>query len=187
MTTTFLSSDSTVSFRPYGGDADFPSLVAFVAMQYEHEREFQKLARKHGGVVAPSYAADLLKAVADRKGCLVLAEAGGVPVGFVAAYCMQDPDPILEESARNYAYVRDLFVLPNWRRMKIALRLLGEAEKHFRTTGVFQLRLGGPAQSVAMMSLCKSHDFEAHHIVYSRVIQALPSARSLHNSEEGGV
>jgi GNAT superfamily N-acetyltransferase len=165
-----IHAEKSVSVRAYRGDVDFPALVAFIAMQYEHEREFQKLERKHGGKVAPRYAEDLLRAVEAHEGCLFMADIGSNPVGFIAAYCMSDPDPILDETARRHGHVRDLFVLPNWRRMKIAHRLLAEAEGHFRTIGISRLRIAGVAQNEAMTGLCKSCGFAPHAIVFDRAI-----------------
>jgi hypothetical protein len=39
-----------------------------------------------GASVAPQYAAELVDAVAAKEGCLLIADAGATPVGFVAAY-----------------------------------------------------------------------------------------------------
>ncbi len=162
----------SVLIRPYEGDRDFPALVAFVALQYEHERDFQRLARKHGGVVAPRYAADLVHAVSEHQGCLFMADVGENPVGFVAAYCLFDPDPVLEEKARRHGYVRDIFILPNWRRMNVAARLLHEAEDHFRKLGVLHLRVAGPAQNVPMVRFCETHGYTPHSMVFDKPVRA---------------
>lgn len=164
------SAERAMMIRPYNGEADFPVLVAFIAMQYEHERDYQHLARKHGGVVAPKYAEDLLGVIESSQGCLFIADIGGNPVAFLAAYCMSDPDPVLQEAARRHGYIRDLFVLPNWRRMKVAHRLLAEAEAHFRAHGISHIRIAGPAQNTAMATLCKNTGFDSHSIVYDRAI-----------------
>lgn len=161
---------NSVTIRPYRGDVDFPGLVAFIAMQYEHERERQMAGRVHGGKIAPQYAQELIAAVEGRRGCLLIADVEATPVGFIAAYCASDPDPVLQEEAREHAYVRDLFVLPMWRRMGVATRLIHEAEAHFRTVGITRLRLAGAAQNEAMLCLVVALNFHPYAAVYDRVI-----------------
>lgn len=161
---------NSVSIREYRGDIDFPGVVAFIAMQYEHEREKQGEGKKHGGMMAPQYARELVEAIESRDGCLFMADVGTTPVGFIAAYKMSDPDPVLEESAREHAFVRDLYVLPNWRRMGVARRLIFEVEAHFRKTGVVRLRLAGAAQNEAMQGLAKALNFQPYAVVFDRAI-----------------
>lgn len=162
--------NESISIRPYRGDVDFPGLVAFLAFQYEHEREMQEHGRRHGGKIAPSYAAALLNAIEGHDGCLLIADIGNNPVGFIGAYTMNDPDPVLNDDVRLHGFVRDLFVLPNWRRMGVAKKLLEAAEKHFREHGVKRIRIAGPAQNTSMEQLCKAEKFSAYAIVYDREI-----------------
>lgn len=161
---------NSVSIREYRGDVDFPGLVAFIAMQYEHEREQQADGKRHGGRMAPQYAQELVDTLEARNGCLLVADVGATPVGFIAAYQMSDPDPVLEDSARTHGYVRDLFVLPNWRRMGVASRLIVEAERHFRDMGVTRLRLAGTARNESMTGLCKAIGYQPYAVVYDRAI-----------------
>ena len=161
---------NSVSIRAYGGEPDFAGLVAFIAMQMESERDLGYEGRHHGGVVAPHYAQELVKTVAGRQGCLLMADIANNPVGFIAAYRMSDPDPVLLETSRDHAYVRDLFVLPNWRRMNVASRLVEETEKHFRGLGVTRIRIAGPAQNDAMVEMCRAANFKPYASVYERKI-----------------
>lgn len=161
---------NSVAIREYRGDVDFPGVVAFVAMQYEHEREKQREGKRHGGKMAPQYTEELVQAVTAKQGCLMIADVGATPVGFIAAYVMSDPDPVLEESARQHGFVRDLFVLPTWRRMGIASRLIAATEAHFRTLNVPRLRLAGVAQNEVMQSMSKALNFQPYAIVYDRAI-----------------
>lgn len=173
---------SSVAIRPYAGEVDFPGLVAFVAMQYEHERERQTDGRIHGGKMAPQYAAELVEAVNKRRGCLLIAEVGAVPVGFIAAYVMSDPDPVLEEHVREHAFVRDLFVLPNWRRMGVATRIIQAAEMHFRAMGIPRMRLAGAAQNEAMLCLVVALNFHPYAAVYDR-----PILQPSHSVQDGKI
>jgi len=173
---------SSVAIRPYQGEVDFPGLVAFIAMQYEHEREQQSDGRIHGGKMAPQYASELVEAIDKRRGCLLIAEVGEVPVGFIAAYVMSDPDPVLEERVREHAFVRDLFVLPNWRRMGVASRLIQATETHFRTLGVPRIRLAGAAKNEAMISLVVALNFSPYAAVYDR-----PILQPSHSVQDGKI
>jgi GNAT superfamily N-acetyltransferase len=162
---------NNVTVRPYRGDIDFPGVVAFVAMQSEHERErLEQQERKHGGRVAPKYTEELLRIVAAYRGCLLIAETNSTPIGFIAAYVGEDADPMLEDNAREHAYVRDLFVLPNWRRMGVGRKLVMVAERHFTGQGVSRIRLAGSALNEQMQNLCKGMDFRPYAIVYDRII-----------------
>lgn len=162
--------NESIIIRPYRGDVDFPGLVAFLAFQYEHERELQEGGRKHGGQIAPAYATDLLRTIEACNGCLLIADIGNNPVGFIGAYMMTDPDPVLTDDMRVHGYVRDLFVLPNWRRMGVAKKLLAGAETHFRENGLKRIRLAGPAQNASMANLCRGEKFVPYAIVYDRAI-----------------
>ncbi len=173
---------SSVAIRPYQGEVDFPGLVAFIAMQYEHERERQNDGRIHGGKMAPQYANELVDAVETRRGCLLIAEVGEVPVGFIAAYVMSDPDPVLEDRAREHAFVRDLFVLPNWRRMGVATRLVQAAEAHFRSITIPRIRLAGAAQNEAMLCLVVALNFSPYAAVYDR-----PILQPSHSVQDGKI
>lgn len=172
----------SVAIRPYQGEVDFPGLVAFVAMQYEHERERQSDGRIHGGKMAPQYTSELIQAVEERRGCLLIAEVGSVPVGFIAAYVMSDPDPVLEERVREHAFVRDLFVLPNWRRMGVATRLVQSAEAHFRVINIPRMRLAGAAQNEAMLCLVVALNFHPYAAVYDR-----PILQPTHSVQDGKI
>lgn len=173
---------NSVAIRAYRGEMDFAGLVAFIAMQFEHERERQDIPRLHGGKIAPQYAQELVETVSKREGCLLFAEVGANPVGFIAAYRLSDPDPVLEDKARDHGYVRDLFVLPNWRRMSVASRLVEAAEQHFRDIGVSRIRMAGPAQNESMISLCRAANFKPYATVFERNIP-MPS----HTMVEGKV
>lgn len=164
--------NESVTIRAYRGDVDFSGLVAFLAFQYEHERDMQGGDnRSHGGKMAPAYATELLNMVEGRSGCLLIADIGSNPVGFIGAYMMTDPDPSLNDAARVHGYIRDLFVLPNWRRMGVARKLVDAAESHFRKNGLRHLRIAGPAQNSSMANLCKGEKFTPYSIVYDREIK----------------
>lgn len=178
--------DKNLAIRPYQEDVDFPCLVAFIAMQYEHEREYQKLARKHGGAIAPNYARNLIEITSTHKGCIFIALSNGNPIGFIASYCLFDPDPILHEAVREHALVRDLFVLPNWRRMHVADQLLRVTEHFFSNKNIAHIRLFGPAQCEALIELCKKNYYQSHMTVFDKKLSPTPTSSILTNEDHHG-
>ncbi len=185
MTTRPLT-DKNLAIRPYRVGVDFPCLVAFIAMQYEHEREYQKLARKHGGAIAPNYARNLVETTSTHNGCIFVAFSNDNPIGFIASYCLFDPDPILHEAVREHALVRDLFVLPNWRRMHVADQLLRATESFFSKKNIAHIRLFGPAQCDAMIELCKKNDYQSHMIVFDKKLSRVSHLSNVAEEDHHG-
>src|SRR5262245_5829801 len=107
------------AFQP----SDFAAVVAFVEAIQEHERD-QVPELKPGPEIGKQYAEMLLRAAAERNGCVIMARAEAGPVGFACAWIEQDDDPCICDDARIHAYVSDIFVDQAWRRQGIASLLL---------------------------------------------------------------
>jgi len=103
------------AFQP----SDLAAVVGFVEAIQEHERE-QVPELKPGLEIGKQYAEMLIRAVAERNGCMIMARADAGAVGFVCAWIERDDDPLIRDDARLHAYVSDIFVDQNWRRQGIA-------------------------------------------------------------------
>src|SRR5260370_42446502 len=88
------------AFQP----SDFAAVVAFVEAIQEHERD-QMPELKPGPEIGKQYAEMLMRAVAERNGCMVMARAEAGAVGFLCAWDARDSDPLIADHARNHAYV----------------------------------------------------------------------------------
>ena len=95
---------------------------------------------------AAGYVDEILSEVTARKGAIYLAETAEnpatEPIGFVTCYHGYEDDRVVDESARNYLYVSDLYVTDAWRGLGVAGALLAAAEAHGRKLGLNQMRIG---------------------------------------------
>jgi hypothetical protein len=93
------------AFQP----SDFAAVVAFVEAIQEHERK-QVSELKPGPEIGKQYAEMLIRAVAERNGCMIMARADTGAVGFACAWIEQDDDPLIRDDARIHAYVSSLSI-----------------------------------------------------------------------------
>src|SRR5467141_67775 len=124
------------AFQP----SDFAAVVAFVEAIQEHERQHVP-ELKPGPEIGKQYAEMLIRAVAERNGCMIMARADTAAVGFACAWIAQDDDPLIRDDASIHAYVSDIFVDQNWRRQGIASRLMDELEARMRSRGCSRIRV----------------------------------------------
>jgi GNAT superfamily N-acetyltransferase len=81
-----------------------------------------------GSEIGDDYAAGLLQAVRDQNGVIFLAKDAAQAVGLISAWVALDDDTLLEEEARVYACISDIFVIEAWRGKRVAQALLDAAE-----------------------------------------------------------
>ena len=164
--------DSTLEVRPYEQE-DFPAVVGFIAMQKDAEREILPI-RRQGGLVAVPYAHHICSQCTKADGALFIAALAKAPIGFIAGWPSEDEDDLLEEEARIHGYVSDIYVLPNWRRMGVAEKLLAKLEAHFRNLNITRLRIGGLTKNETATALYQNCGFRAHETVFEKQI-AMPT------------
>jgi GNAT superfamily N-acetyltransferase len=119
------------AFRP----ADLAALIQFVEAIQEHERTGVP-DLKSGSEIGSDYAQMMVRTAAEKNGCIRMARAKTVTVGFGCAWIEEDMDPCLRDDARTYAYISDLFVEGAWRRQGVALGLLEALELEMRAPRV---------------------------------------------------
>jgi GNAT superfamily N-acetyltransferase len=107
--------------------SDFPVMVKYIEAIQEHERIAVPIL-KSGREIGAVYARFLIRAVAERNGCMLMARIDTGTVGFGCAWVQEDDDPLIQEDARTHAFVSDIFVEQAWRRQGIGLQLLGALE-----------------------------------------------------------
>lgn len=176
--------ENSLQIRPCQ-EEDFPAVVAFVAMIQEYEREVEP-NRRLGGLIAVPYAHHIKSKTASAGGIMLMACIAEAPVGFIAAYPETDDDELIEEASRKHGYVCDLFVLPNWRRMGVANRLLGAVEAHFRKEGIQRLRICGVAVNKAALGLYERYGFHSYEVIFEKMIALTAGAISENRRAQGG-
>lgn len=160
---------TALEIRPYT-DSDFPAVVAFVSMIQEHERERGGSNRRLGGKIAVPYAHHICGKAAMDGGVMLMACMSGAPVGFLSAWPDRDEDPLIEPETRAHGYVSDIFVLPNWRRTGVAIKMIAQTEQHFRTRGIARLRIGAVSANTAAAGFYQKSGFKPYEVIYEKSI-----------------
>src|SRR5690606_37448532 len=91
----------------------------------------------------------LMRRTGGDDGAILLAEAGGEPVGYIAFYADCNDSVELRASAHRFLYVSDLCVVPAMRGRGIAGLLLAEAERWGRQLRLKRIQLGVLAANAA--------------------------------------
>jgi len=147
--------------------ADLPAIEAFLAALQDHEGEL-RVDLRAGREVAGEYLAAIRDKSAARSGALLVASRDGEVAGFVCFWHEQDDDMLLQDEARRYGYVSDLFVAPGQRRKGVARALLAAAERHFAALGVTRLRINAIAANAAARALYEAHGFAPLELVFEK-------------------
>jgi ribosomal protein S18 acetylase RimI-like enzyme len=132
-------------FRP----ADFAAVVAFVEAIQEHER-LHVPDLKSGTEIGGPYANLLLRSVAERNGCMMIARA---EVGA---------------SARIHAYISDIFVDRDWRRQGVASLLLDAVETAMRERGCSRIRVCSKAANQLAIACYEKRGYRPYEIIFSK-------------------
>jgi GNAT superfamily N-acetyltransferase len=151
------------AFQP----SDFAAVVAFVEAIQDHERE-QVPELKPGPEIGKQYAEMLIRAVAERNGCIVMARAHADAVGFACAWIEQDDDPCIRDDARIHAYVSDIFVDQDWRRQGIASLLLDKLEAGMRSRGCSRIRICAKAANQLAVACYTARGYRPYEIVFAK-------------------
>jgi ribosomal protein S18 acetylase RimI-like enzyme len=147
--------------------SDLPDIVKYVEAIQEHERIAVPVL-KPGREIGTDYAQFLIHAAAERNGCILMARAGTVAVGFGSAWVEQDDDPLLQEDARTHAYVSDVFVEDAWRRQGIGLRLLGALELEMRSRGCRLIRICSKAANRYALACYEKAGYLPYEIMFAK-------------------
>jgi ribosomal protein S18 acetylase RimI-like enzyme len=147
--------------------ADFLAVVAFVEAIQEHER-IHVPDLKSGAEIGESYANLLLRSVAERNGCMMLARAEVGAIGFACAWVEEDDDPLVCDSARIHAYISDIFVDCDWRRQGVASLLLEALETAMRERGCSRIRVCSKAANQLAIACYETRGYRPYEIIFSK-------------------
>lgn len=147
--------------------SDFSAIKEFVESIQEYER-LKVPELKPGTEIGQSYAEYLIRAIADRRGIILVARMNRITVGFVCAWVDLDEDQLLREDFRVHAYISDLFVLEEWRRRGIARELLRSVESEMRDRGCQRIRICTKATNQTALDCYLANGYSAYEIVLSK-------------------
>jgi ribosomal protein S18 acetylase RimI-like enzyme len=151
------------AFRP----ADLAVVIRHLEAIQEHER-IDVPDLKPGREIGADYARMLVRAVAERDGCMLLARMEAEAVGFACAWVREDDDPLLRDEARGHAYVSDIFVVAAWRRRGVALRLLDALETEMRSRGCRRIRICSKAANHLASECYKKAGYQPYEIIFAK-------------------
>jgi ribosomal protein S18 acetylase RimI-like enzyme len=148
-----------------------PSDLATVIQYVEAIQEFERIhvpELKLGHEIGPDYASMLIRRVAERNGCMLMARAETRTVGFGCAWIQSDYDMLLREDARTHAYVSDIFVEDDWRRRGIALKILVALETEMRSRGCRRIRICSKATNQIALECYKRAGYRPYEITFTK-------------------
>jgi ribosomal protein S18 acetylase RimI-like enzyme len=124
-----------IVIRP-AGRADRAILVAFLQQLQDAERAIHP-SRLPGVEVADAY----YETLTGRQADILIAESEGRPVGFVAGWLDEDPDPLQSADWRRHGAISDLFVTSDHRGEGVGQRLLRAISDRLQARGARRLRI----------------------------------------------
>jgi ribosomal protein S18 acetylase RimI-like enzyme len=154
------------SFAPQ----DDAAIVTFVEAIQDYERR-RVVDLKPGADIGRTYADQLMRNVADRRGFILMARAGEQTIGFLCAWIDEDHDILVREDARQHAYVSDIFVIEGWRRRGVAQALLRAAEDRMRERGCRRIRICSKAANITALKCYQTVGYQPYEIIFSKAIE----------------
>jgi GNAT superfamily N-acetyltransferase len=120
---------------------DEPHFVRFIDGLQAFEFAFEP-NRRRDATVGAEYLAVLMAGVAAQNGKIfVLADTGGIPVGWAVALIERD-EVYVSEDCRTYGLIAELYIDEAARGKRGGSRLIAACEDHFRSLGVTLSALG---------------------------------------------
>jgi ribosomal protein S18 acetylase RimI-like enzyme len=145
--------------------------LAIVIQYVEAIQEFERIhvpELKAGHEIGTEYASMLIHSVAERNGCILMARAETVTVGFGCAWVQSDYDMLLRDDARTHAYVSDIFVEDAWRRRGIALQILSALETEMRSRGCRRIRICSKATNHVALGCYNEAGYRPYEITFTK-------------------
>ena len=150
-----------IQIREYHpGDA--PQVERCIVELQAFERAIEPNRAEPEAVAGP-YLAQLLQQCLELDGAIFIAEAEGAIVGFVCALARVDSGALIEVE-REYAYVSDLVVLPEYRGQGIGQALLRRAQAFAAQHGAAVLKVDVLAANAIARAVYRAAGFQEHEI-----------------------
>jgi ribosomal protein S18 acetylase RimI-like enzyme len=147
--------------------ADRSRLAEAIVELQDYERRLHD-SRRPGVEIAAPYLASI-EARAARQGAILVAEANGVFVGFVAGWIDRDDDSICEADEFNrFGFVSDICVVNAFRGRAIASRLLDAIEARLAEFGAERLRINVLAANLSARASYERSGFSPYEMQYEK-------------------
>jgi ribosomal protein S18 acetylase RimI-like enzyme len=148
-------------------DVDEAQLLAAIADEQDYERALHD-TRKPGAGVAIPYLAYLRTSVAQKQGCLLVAECSRVFAGYAACW-VEDEDNVAETADSNrFGYIADTYVVPTFRGRGVVSALIEAGEAHLRARKIHRMRIAVLANNASALRAYEKSGFAPYEIVMEK-------------------
>jgi GNAT superfamily N-acetyltransferase len=154
--------------RPYqAGDYDW--VLGCVAALQEHERILSD-TRLPGLPCSRDYLAMLFPILDAQHGLMLIAEHAGAPVGLIAGHVVDEPWPTETPESTRYAYISDIFIVPEQRGTGLAHQMIEALAAHFRqlNLGLTRLRINALADNGIACNAYAKAGFKPYEVMFER-------------------
>lgn len=157
---------STVQVREYEERTDRDDLVRCVVELQDFERNLDpRLPEGHS--IADAYTRDLVTKCRQLSGEIFVVEVDGSIAGYVCVWAKVSSDDVAE-APREYALVKDLVVLPEFRGRGIGRQLLGVAQEFARNRHARYLRVSVLSENALAKELYRSFGFRDREVTLDK-------------------
>jgi ribosomal protein S18 acetylase RimI-like enzyme len=158
--------------RPFEA-ADRPALVTAIADLQDYERAISD-TRTTGTNVAEEYLAFILAAARDRDGTILVCEVDEAFAGFICFWVTRDETPAETPDSRVAGYISDVYVRPQFRGRRLALKMIGAAERRLAVSGVNRIRIASLAGNAAALAAYRRAGFLPYEMLLEKRITRPP-------------
>lgn len=148
--------------RDYEPAGDAGAVQSCIVELQEFERSLEP-SLPRGEEMAEAYLRVLIERNVKHAGRILVADVGGVVVGFAAVLGRIEPEAPDEEQSP-YSYVSDLVVLPDHRGQGLGRKLLEQAEILARSAGMTSLQIGVLSRNESAARLYRDFGFDDFRI-----------------------
>jgi len=155
-------------FRPYQ-PADYDWVLGCEVALQEHERVLSN-TRLPGLPHSHAYLEMLFGILAAQHGLMLIANLAGQRVGLVAGHVVDEPWPMEAPDSTRYAYISDIFIVPEQRGTGLAAQLIDRMAAHFTSLqlGLSRLRINALADNGIACNAYAKAGFTAHEVMFER-------------------
>jgi ribosomal protein S18 acetylase RimI-like enzyme len=144
------------------GDEDAEQVRRCIIELQEYERALES-DRVEGRLIAARHLEQMLTTCARKRGQLFVAEVEQAVVGFVCVWMERETEVYLTRLTA-YAYISDLAVLPEFRRLGLGKALLRTAEAFARKQGAAALSLNVLARNAMARAAYAAAGFREYEL-----------------------
>ncbi len=139
-----------------------------VANIQDFEHEIVGYPLRPGRNVGEDYLSDLRRRLTADKGVFLVAEANREIVGVLAGYAHKARDCLVASEFDRSAYISDLFVQSEWRRLGIGTALMREFERTMLARGLHWMTVCVKSKNKIARQAYQRYGFEDYEVILAK-------------------